>query len=141
MNRPLSGRTFVLSMFLLLAAGLGFALVLYRLTNPPNRSKEELRFFPVTSKPTSLTLNLPSPEDNLLAFEPALLVQGKTSPQAFVLLSLPQEDFLLETDNEGNFTTTVSLQTGLNQLMVVVFDKSGRSKSESRTIYYSPEEI
>lgn len=96
---------------------------------------------PVTSKPVSLTLNLSAPEDNLLTFDPDLLLQGKTSPQAKVILILEKEDLALEANNFGDFSTTVKLTEGVNNITVAAFDNLGNKKSEERTVFYSKEKI
>lgn len=93
---------------------------------------------PVTSEPISLSLNLSSPDNNLLVFDSDILVSGKTSSQATLILSLDEDDFAMEVDTSGNFSSTLKLKNGVNHLIVTVFDHQGNSKSESRTIYFYP---
>lgn len=96
---------------------------------------------PVSSEPVSLTLNLSHPEDNNLVFDEDLLIEGKSSKDTLVLISLEDRDQIIETDTEGNFSQTVKLIEGVNHLSVSAFDQLGNLKSEERTIYYSKEKI
>lgn len=96
---------------------------------------------PVTSAPVSLTLNLSNPDNDLLVFDSDLLIQGKTSPGATVIISSNEDDQVLEVNNQGEFSTTLILESGVNKLTVSSFDNSGSNKSEDRTIYYSKEKI
>lgn len=96
---------------------------------------------PVTSSPVSLILNLSSPDDNLLIFDADLLVQGKTSKGAGVIISSNEEDQIIEPGNQGNFSATLKLQQGVNNLLVSTFDNLGNIKSEQRIVYYSKEKL
>lgn len=96
---------------------------------------------PVTQEPVSLTLNLSSPNNNQLVFDPNLLVQGQTESGTVAILSSENTDLVLDINDQGNFSTTTKLLPGLNQLTLTVFDNQGNSKSEARTIYYSTEKI
>lgn len=128
-------------MFLILLAGVLFFFGLHLYTEQISFVSPEVNQSPVTREPVSLELNLSSPEDNQLFFESDTLVQGKTSPGSFVLLSSEEKDTGIETTPEGNFSLTVKLLPGLNRIAITAFDQSGNSKSEERTVYYSKEKI
>lgn len=143
MNKHLSPTAFTLSMFFLLLLGLGFLAGLYLFLNPNKLATpaDLISTGPVTSEPVSLTLNLSSPNDNILVFDPHILVQGKTIPKAIVILSSNSDDETLNVDNDGNFSTTIKLKEGVNEIDVASFDNLGNSKEEKRMIYYSPEKV
>ena len=135
-----SMKAIVFLIIILILAGAGYLGYKYYL--PAQKTPIALTAInPVTSKPVSLTLDLSSPDDNLLVFDPDILIQGKTIPAATVILSLDDTDQILPTDDQGNFSKTIKLQNGVNQFTVQVFDNLGNTKSESRTIYYSTEKI
>lgn len=127
-------------MLIVFLFGLGYLLGIYLIVNQPVRHAPQ-QMGPVTTKPVSLTLNLSNPDDNLLVFIPDLLVSGKTAPQAVVIISLETVDLALEASSKGDFSTTLKLQDGVNNLTVSVFDNQGNSKTESKLIYYSGEKI
>lgn len=134
----------IASVILLLLIATGYILSLKYLSVPPKGDKNGLYGStgqPVTREPISLTLNLNSPDDNLLVYSPNLLVQGKTLSNIVVILSQNQEDLILQSSLAGDFSTTITLAEGVNQFNVAVFDDKGNSKIESRTIFYAKEKI
>ena len=96
---------------------------------------------PVTSEKENLTLNLSSPDDNSLVFASSLLVQGETSPQALVIVNWNDNTETVTAGNDGNFSDTIKLDSGVNDLVVAAFDKDGNSQQEKRTIFYSTEKL
>lgn len=140
-GKNLSTKIFVLVMGILLVGGLFATTAFYFVVNPPmDKTSAELSGSPVTSEPVSLILNLSSPDDNLMVSSPDLLVSGKTSPGATVLLSANNSDQILDT-NKGDFSATVKLTTGVNEFQIAAFDDLGNSKEEQRTVYYSKEKL
>lgn len=137
----MSIKFFIISMTTLLLLGLGFVLGLYFFIYQDQSNKSPEVAGPVTSEPVSLTFTLSAPDDNLLVFDPDILIAGKTSPHAFVILSTNQDDLSLETTSAGDFSTSIKLQPGLNFFKVTVFDEAGNSKEDNRTVYYSTEKI
>ena len=141
MRKQLSTLHFIFSLSIIFLLSLGYLGGIYFLLNQPFERFEQKEWNPVTSLPVSLTLNLSSPDNNLLVTNPDLLIAGKTTPGAIVILSSHTNDLVLEPTKTGDFSTTIKLQTGLNNLTVSVFDNLENSKSEERTIYYSKEKI
>lgn len=140
MANILSFKIFILSMLVILLIGFAFLGLMYLFLNPSTASTPLSLQKPVTTEPVSLTLNLSSPDNNLLVFDPDILVQGQTSEGATVILDTDNADFVPDLSG-GNFSATVKLQPGLNQLTVTSFDDTGNSKSENRVVYYSTEKI
>lgn len=140
-NGVTSTRFFIISMSGILIIGLLLLGGLYVLLNQETLKRQEVGINPVTSEPVSLTLNLSSPDENLLVFEPDILIQGQTTPNSTVLLNTEDKDIMIDTTPNGNFSLTLKLKQGLNNLNLTVFDPQGNSKNESRTIYYSQEKI
>lgn len=141
MHKKLSLTTFILSMSGVFLLGSGFTASLYFFLNQDTPKNPLINYHPVTSKPISLSLNVSSPDDNLLVFESDLLIQGTTSPKAVVILSFDKEDLILGTDPSGNFSITAELSKGVNNFSINAFDSLGNSRSESRTVYYSTEKL
>lgn len=140
-KKALSAKFFVISMLGIFITGLLLLGGLYILLNQETLKKQEIGINPVTSEPVSLSLNLSSPDENLLVFEPDILIQGQTTPNSTVLLSAEDKDIMIDTTPDGNFSLTLKLKQGLNNLSLTVFDPLGNSKSENRTVYYSQEKI
>lgn len=96
---------------------------------------------PVTSAPASLTLELDSPDDDLLVFDSDLRLSGKTLPNLRVLITSGAKNQIVQSETDGNFTSDFELGNGVNEITVTVFDESGEERSLQRTIYYSKEKI
>ncbi|MDO8498750.1 MAG: hypothetical protein Q7S44_03110 [bacterium] len=141
MSKVLSMKTFFISMTVIFFFCLGLIIYLYSLVNSKVPNNTLLNSWPVTSKPVSLTLDLSSPGDNMLIFDSTMLVQGKTSPQAVVILSLGRSDQAVEASPKGDFSATLKLREGVNELSVTSFDNLGNNKSLERTVYYSKEKL
>lgn len=140
-QKNLTPKFFIISMSMIFIVSLTLLGGLYLYLNQGIPKQQEVTSRPVTSEPVSLTLNLSSPDDSQLVFEPDILVQGKTTPNSVVLLSAEDKDMVVDTTPDGNFSLTLKLVAGLNRLDATVFDSQGNSKSENRTVYYSKEKI
>ncbi len=138
-------RVFVIAVIAIVVLGLGFAGGLHYILNVqyqhPNQQAGLLDKGPVTREPVSLTLDLTNPDDNSISFESSVLISGKTSPNAVIILDLNHEYTSLEANSDGNFSTTLHLETGVNNLTTTAFDDLGNSKTDSRIVYYSTEKI
>ena len=143
LTRKLSTRSFILSQIIILLVSLLFLGTLYYLLNFYNQvpNKTFFQAGPVTRPPVSLTLELTSPEDNLLTFEGKLLISGKTSPNLQVLITSETKDLIIQSKSDGRFSADFDLTEGVNNIAVASFDKTGDQKSIKRTVYYSKEKI
>lgn len=131
-------------MLLILLACLGFIAGLDYIFNIQYRQKNG-NFLsgngPVTSAPVSLVLSLDQPDDDSLTFQQSLVVSGKTSSDAQILISTDSQDTVVEPKNDNTFSTILTLKEGVNNLDVYAFDKTGEQRSISKTVYYSKEQI
>ena len=143
MNKQLSNKTFVISQLLILILGLAFIFGLNYLMNPISKAAKStsLSEGPVTSTPASLTLEVGSPDDELLVFNSNLIINGKTLQKLNVLISSDTEDLVVVSKSDGSFTADLTLSPGVNEISIVVFDDKGDQREIRRTIYYSKEKI
>lgn len=145
MNRKLSFRTFIISQIIILFAGLAFLGGLYYILNlqyPVESSKFSLgKFGPITKEPTTFSLELTTPDDDSLVFQKVLEISGKTSSNSQVLISSPLGDLVTQSKSDGSFSADFSLDEGVNEIKIIVFDKNGDQKELERTVYYSKEKI
>jgi hypothetical protein len=96
---------------------------------------------PITSEPASLTLEVSSPDDDTLSFDPSIVISGKTAPSSSVLISSFSHDTAIEAKNDGSFSTLLDLAEGVNDIKIYVFDKNGDQREISRSVFYSKEKI
>ncbi len=96
---------------------------------------------PVTLDRVSLSLQLDNPDDKSVLFDQSLLVSGKTSPKATIIVDDDGDYSALTADSAGSFSKRITLDDGLNQMTVTAFDDQGNSKTENRTVYYSADQL
>lgn len=140
-DRELTFKTFLISHLGILAASLlflgGLYYILYFDRDPLNLKNYD----PVTKEGVSFDLEVSSPEDNSLVFDPSIVISGKTDPKSTVLVSNNQKDLGLEADKDGNFTKVVTLAPGVNYLSINAFNPEGGIKLKKLTVYYSEESL
>lgn len=141
MAKKLSTTFFTFSMIIILLLGSAFFIGLHFFMNPQQSPLALSNYQPVTSKPVSLTLNLSSPDDNLLVSDANLLISGQTSPGILVLITVNDTNQTINASNQGDFSLTIKLQPGTNQIIVSAFDNQGNYKTEERSIYYLEEKL
>lgn len=144
MKRKLSTKLFLFSQFSILLIGLSLLGALHYLLNIQYQaptSRYSTSGGPVTTEPRSLLISLEEPDDNRLVFKSSLLISGRTSPNLPVLISTESEDLVINSRSDGAFSSTLELREGVNTITVAVFDVSGDSRSETKTVYYSKEKI
>lgn len=142
MNKKLSNKIFVFFSILTLASGLFFIGALYFVINiqyqtPTNYSK----LGPVTTLPKSLRIDLERPDENSLTFDQSIIVSGKTGPNLDVLIATNTQSFVIRSKQDGNFSMIIDLNEGINKITAAVFDATGDSRFEQRTVYYSKEKL
>lgn len=142
LNKKISNSTFILSNIGILMAGLTFLFGLYYILNLqyPVSSKPFEKGL-VTTAPKTLRLELEQPDNHALLFEPSVIVSGKTGPSLEVLIYSDTQNTVIKSKPDGSFSTVLNLFEGINQIFVNVFDATGDSKSDTRTVYYSKEKI
>jgi len=90
---------------------------------------------------SEISLTVLSPEDNFLSDEEEIAVSGKTAPQAVVVILYQEGEKILEADQNGDFSTTITLAGGDNQIEVAAYDEAGSEIKKSLTVVYSTAEI
>ena len=143
MGREISFKLFLISQFLILILCLLLLGGLYYFLNkdfaPPT---QDLKFYsPISSRVVSLTLEINQPDDNLLTFEPDLLISGNTLPNLKILITTNSQDLMIESKKDGTFSTVLELTEGVNYIEAHVFDNKGEERVDQRTVYYSKEKI
>lgn len=142
LSKKLSAKQFITSQLLILTLGLSFLLGLYYILNIQyQKSKNPFLDGPVTTQPKTLRLDLDNPEDDSLTFQNSIIISGKTAPLKEVLIFTHSQDLVLTSKKDGSFSTVLNLIEGENNIVAVVFDAVGDTKSIERTVFYSKEKI
>lgn len=142
LSQKLTTKQFTLSIFLILTLSLIFLGGLYYILNIQYQKPANLFLNgPVTSAPKSLRLDLDQPDQDLLSYSSSIIVSGQTSPFKEVLISTGTSDLVIESKQNGSFSTILELEEGVNRITATVFDATGDSRSVERNVYYSKEKI
>jgi len=88
-----------------------------------------------------LSLILTSPEDNSISSEEKIEVSGLTTPGATVVILYQEGEKILEADQEGSFSTEITLVGGANEIKISAFDQEGNQAEKTLTVVYSTAEI
>lgn len=95
-----------------------------------------------TPTPTpTFSLTLTAPEDNSISAEETIEVSGSTAPRAIVVILYQEGEKILEADEEGKFSTEITLAGGANEIKVSAFDQEGNEAERTLTVVYSTAEI
>lgn len=107
-------------------------------TAPKNQQEGIEKNEAISPTPTQgLPLFINFPENNSISNKEKVPVTGKTTPGAVVVVLFQEGETILEADNEGNFSTEISLSGGSNEIKVSSFDKEGNETSQTLSVIYS----
>lgn len=140
----------------LLAIIIGFALGLVivfgvwtankALKQPPTTSTETPEELAVTPEITSIpegaiSLKITSPENNTISEKEKINLAGQTVATATIAILYDKGEKLLNADDDGAFTTEITLNAGSNEITVTAFDKDGNEATQKLIVVYSTAEI
>ena len=96
---------------------------------------------PLISPASPITLTLASPEDESIVKEDKVSVEGKTAPSATVSLIYENGESLITADEDGNFSESVPLIGGANEITITAFGEEGNEATQTVTVVYTTAEI
>jgi len=91
--------------------------------------------------PAQLSLTITSPEDNSIINKEKVSISGKTSSKATVVIIYEEGEKIIETDENGDFTSEITLVGGANEVTVSAYDKEGNEATKTLNLVYSTAEI
>lgn len=84
-------------------------------------------------------LTLDEPKDELVVSKKIIKVSGKTAKGTIIVISTNSNDEVIEPTATGNFSTTMNIEDGQNQIMVTAIYPNGEEENLVRTISFSEE--
>jgi len=92
----------------------------------------------ITPQPENkqLFLEINTPLDQTISNEKDLELSGKTNPNTIVILSYNQNDYILRASEQGNFSTNIKLDSGINILYLTAANEKNETKKMSLHIVY-----
>ena len=126
----------VLVVLMAFVAGAG-ALYLLTLQSPVKKEKEVVQVVDATPTP-QFFLSVDTPSEDAVTVDDEVLVTGKTRPGAMVAIFTANDETVVETDKQGYFEETVSLDASKNTLIVSAFGSEGEEQSVTLEVNQSP---
>jgi hypothetical protein len=139
-NKHLSFGQFLVSQFIIILLAVMFIGGMYLILNPLKPTIDPFKS-PVTQAPVSLYLDINNPENESVSFDQSIILSGKTTPKASIIISSADYDLGVDANEFGDFSTVFPLAVGPNQIHIQVFDSMGNTKSVVRSVYYSQEKL
>lgn len=82
-----------------------------------------------------LTLTVDNPTNNLLVTSKTLAVSGKTLPNVTIEVYTDNDENSVQSDDQGNFSTSVSLDRGINSVTVTAFSDAEQKSASMNVVY------
>lgn len=98
----------------------------------------------VSPSPTplpSIFLTVNRPEDEGVVDNKTLVISGKTTSKAVVVVIGDSYEDVVTPSENGNFSTTVTLNNGQNLIEIIAIAPNGESATIKKTVTYSQEEF
>lgn len=91
-----------------------------------------------TSQPT---LEIDKPEDESVSDNKTLTVSGRTQRANFIIVESEADAKIAEVDTSGNFSATITLSEGANNLYISAYDSFGQRITKLIIVYYTSEKL
>lgn len=111
------------------------------------RVKEEIK--PITTKilgatPTpvsTIPLLIDEPKNESVFNKRTIQVKGKTDAENTIIVSSNSEDTVGVPSNDGSFSITISIDTGINKIITRAVSPTGEEVTDTRLVTYTSEEF
>lgn len=134
--------SFIATLFGLLVAGIAFYLFQATKTVTINNNTKTVSFTSPTPTPApSVFLIVDRPKDEEVVNSKILVVSGKTTSNAVVIVLTETSEEAIAPSENGDFSTTVNLEEGQNVLEIISIAPNGESVRIKKTVTYSQEEF
>lgn len=136
----------VLLSFIMVIIGLvvaGIAFYLYQSSKTVDTTKSETIEKPLVS-PTpdsSFFLQVNQPTDEQIVDKKTISVSGKTDPSATVAILTTSNQEVISPSKEGDFSTTVQIDEGVNYIKIQAILPNGEIKTVQRVVSYTTEDF
>ena len=133
--------SFVAVLIGLLAAGLAFYF--YQSTKTVSNPNQITLTAPSptpTPRPT-VYISLSNPNDETIVSSKTLTINGKTNPNATIIIYTSGDQQVIQPSTQGDFSTTIAIDDGENLIKITSILPGGEITSVQRTVTYSTEKF
>ena len=94
---------------------------------------------PTPTPRSTVYLTLENPDDESLSDSKTLMINGKTTPGATVIIYTDSAQQVLQPTSLGDFSTTLTLENGQNLIKMTAILPTGETTTIQRTVTYTTE--
>jgi sortase (surface protein transpeptidase) len=132
----------IFALFAGIAFGLVVAFGVWRTNSNPEVTKkensiQEKKTTEETKTQSSSNLAILKPEEYEVVSENKVNIEGITEPEAQIIISTEEKDFLITADKDGGFYFETPLIGGLNEIVITSFLKDKEKISVKLPVVYS----
>ena len=133
--------SFIMVLIGLLVAGAAFYFYQSTKVIPNTKTRLTISPTPTPTPKSNIFLILNDPTDESVVGSKTLLISGKTTSDAAVMVITDADQQIIQPSSEGNFSTTITLESGENVIQVQAIAPDGGTKFLQRTVTYSTEDF
>ena len=133
--------SFIATLFGLLVAGIAFYAFQSTKTVAPSSTKTISIVSPSPTPNPTIFLTVDRPKDEEVVNNKILVISGKTSSNAVVIVIADSFEDVITPALNGDFATTVNIDDGQNALEIISIAPNGESIRIKKTVTYSQEEF
>jgi hypothetical protein len=133
--------SFVAVLIGLLAAGIAFYFYQSTKTLPPSNQITVNAPTPTQTPKPTVYISLNTPDDETIVASKTLTINGKTNPNATIIIYTNADQQVIQPSSQGDFSTTLTLDDGENLLKLMSILPGGEAITIQRTVTYSTEDF
>lgn len=107
---------------------------------PVKNVKQEMQTPTMTLIPKN-EFNITSPIDNSILDNKKVEISGTSEPLIPIVLESSSDFNIIESDQNGTFSETISLEEGANEIFITSVDSSGNTQSSKLLLFYTQEKL
>ena len=133
--------SFITVLIGLVVAGIAFYFYQSTKTVSTTQSDRLENPSPTPSEKSPIFLQVFEPKDEGIADRKTIKVSGKTVADATVVILTGETEEIIEPSREGDFTTTVQIDDGVNYIKIQAFLPTGETQTVQRIVAYTTEDF
>lgn len=121
----------------------GIAFFIYQSTRViPSYNVPTITLQKVTPTPgPGVLLTIDQPSDESVIQTRTITLSGKTAPQTTVVVNTGSDDEVVSPSQSGDYTVTLTLASGENEIVVTAIDPTGNETTKTITVTSSTEDF
>lgn len=119
------------------------AFFLYESAKPATivETKEPQKISKLAPTSAEIALLITEPKNESITTKRSITVKGETKPTNTIIISSNEEDVTVSPTADGTFAATVTIDAGVNKLIITAIDPDGNSQKETRIVSFTAEEF